>query len=78
MKVKGIIRGQTIHLLEPISIEDGVEIEVDIPDNITTVPDWDKLKELIGIWQNDSELDEIFAEINHQRHSDLGRDINFD
>lgn len=78
MKVKGIIRGQTIHLLEPISIEDGVEIEVDIPDNITTVPDWDKLKELIGIWQNDSELDEIFAEIDHQRHSDLGRDVNFD
>jgi hypothetical protein len=77
MKVKGIIRGKTIHLLEPISIEDGVEIEVDIPDNII-VPDWDKLKELIGVWQNDSELDEIFAEIDHQRHSDLGRDISFD
>jgi hypothetical protein len=77
MKVKGIIRGQTIHLLEPISIEDGVEIEVDIPDNII-VPDWEQLKELIGIWQNDSELDDIFAEINHQRHSDLGRDISFD
>ena len=75
MKVKGIIRGQTIHLLEPISIEDGVEIEVDIPDNITIVPDWDKLKELFGIWQNDSEIDEIFAEINYQRHSDLSRDF---
>ena len=47
MKVKGIIRGQTIHLLEPISIEDGVEIEVDISDNIAIVLDWDKLKELI-------------------------------
>ena len=34
MKVKGIIQGNTIKLSETVSVPDGTEVIVEIPDNL--------------------------------------------
>jgi hypothetical protein len=84
MKVKGIKQGKTIELLEDINIPNGTEITVEIDiDNAKTSPDTGslsererlkKLNQLFGIWRNQSDLDEIFAEIDQERHADIGRE----
>lgn len=84
MKVKGIKQGQTIELLEDINIPDGIEVTVDIEiDSAKTSPNanlseqerLEKLNQLFGTWRNQPELDEIFAEVDQERHADLGREI---
>ncbi|MGH7998175.1 MAG: hypothetical protein ACREPR_01760 [Brasilonema sp.] len=87
MKIKGIKRGQTIELLEPVdSIPDGAEIIVDLEPSSTKCDEvkkpltdeerLERLNQLFGVWNNQPELIEIFAEIDKERHSYRGRVVN--
>ena len=79
MKVKGIIDGKSITLLEPITIPDGTEIIIDIPDSYNQKKtQWEEIEKVIGFWENDEEITQIFAEIDRERHLDYGREVNFD
>ena len=76
MKIQGIIKGNTIELLDQILdkilLPDGVEISIEIPDNlIIKQPKWQELETVIGLWKDDTEIDEIFDIINQERHQDL-------
>ncbi|MCY6494336.1 hypothetical protein [Leptolyngbya sp. GGD] len=86
MKVKGILRGQTIELLEQVNAPDGTEVSVEVeilsaPHHSPAQPLSDeerltKLNELFGAWKNQPDLDEIFAEIDRERHAYRGRQID--
>ncbi|MGJ5630430.1 hypothetical protein [Nostoc sp. CALU 1950] len=87
MKIRGIKRGQTIELLEQIhSIPDGAEIIVNLELtsteavvaklDLTDEERLTKLNKLFGIWQDQPELIDIFAEIDQQRHTYQGRVID--
>ena len=79
MKVKGIIRDNTVRLSEAITIPDGTEVTVEISDrSLSNAKDrWQQLQQVAGAWQDDLEIDEIFAEIDRERHAYRGRDIDF-
>ncbi len=84
MKIKGIKRGQIIELLEKINdIADGEEIIVEISPvtfhplaNLSPQERQNRIKQVLGAWQNDPEIDTIFAEIDRERHSYYGRQID--
>jgi hypothetical protein len=79
MKIQGIIKGNTIELLEDLSLPNGVKISRSIPDNLIQKKLlWEDLETLIGVWKNQPELDDIFSEIDQERHGDLGVEIKFD
>ena len=80
MKIKGIKRGQTIELLKELAIPDGSEITVEVPDAqlISKAERWERLNAVIGAWKDDPEITEIFAEMDRERHADLGRPVEFD
>ena len=86
MKIRGIKRGQTIELLDSVdSIPDGAEIIVDLKPSstkrvevqkpLTDEERLEKLNQLFGVWKEQPELIEIFAEIDKERHSYKGRVI---
>ncbi|MBC1191064.1 MAG: hypothetical protein IM333_04500 [Microcystis sp. M048S1] len=69
MKIQGIIKGNTIELLEDLSLPNGVKISLEIPDNLIQKKLlWEDLETLIGVWKNQPELDDIFSEIDRERH----------
>ena len=84
MKIKGIKRGQIIELLEEVDdIADGEEIIVDISPvtfhplaNLSLEERQNRIKQVLGVWQNNTEIDAIFAEIDRDCHSDRGRQID--
>jgi hypothetical protein len=87
MKIKGIKRGQIIELLEQLNdIPDGTEIIVEFvissnqktesPQSLSDEERLLKLNQLFGVWQDQPELVEIFAEIDQQRHAYQGRVID--
>ena len=79
MKIQGIIKGNTIELLEDLSLHNGVKISLEIPDNLIQKKLlWEELETLIGVWKNQPELNDIFSEIDQERHADLGVEIKFD
>jgi hypothetical protein len=79
MKIQGIIKGNTIELLEDLSLPNGVKISRSIPDNlIPKKVSWEQIETSIGVWKNQPELDDIFSEIDRERHADLGVEIKFD
>ena len=76
MKIKGIKRGQIIELLESIDIPDGVEITMEVEfQPLNEQERLTKLNQIFGIWKNQHDIDEIFAQINRERHADFGRAI---
>ena len=79
MKIKGIKRGKFIELLEETSIEDGTQVSVEVPQSH---PDpsaqFKQLESVIGECKNDEELTSIFTEIDQQRHTNMGREIDLD
>lgn len=79
MKVKGIIQGKTIQLSEEVTAPDGTEVMIEIPDRSFSnqTEQWQQLQQVIGAWKDDPEIEEIFAEIDRERHADRGRDIDF-
>ncbi|GJD19138.1 hypothetical protein RIVM261_040940 [Rivularia sp. IAM M-261] len=84
MKVRAIKRGQIIELLEQINdIPDNTEIlvELHVPsattqEALTSDEKLAKLNQLFGVWKDDTELIEIFTEIDKDRHAYKGREIN--
>ena len=81
MKIK---RGQNIDLLEQFNnFPDGTEIIIDLdflkkqlPEpklHLTEEEKLAKLNKLFGVWKNQPDLTEIFAEIDQQRHTYQGR-----
>lgn len=77
MKIKGIKRGQKIELLEQLNIPDGTEIymEVEIEQPLSQQERLTKLNQIFGAWKNQAAIDEIFAEIDTERHAYQGRAI---
>ena len=87
MKIRGIKRGQTIEILEPVNnIPDGTEIVVDLEPLSTKRAEFEKpltdeerlakLNQLFGAGKDQPELMEIFAEIDKDRHAYRGRSID--
>jgi antitoxin ParD1/3/4 len=87
MKIKGIKCGQNIELLEELNnIPDGTEVILDLKIikeqiseqklHLTEEERLAKLNKLFGVWKNQPDLTEIFAEIDHQRHTYQGRIID--
>ncbi|BAU12576.1 hypothetical protein LEP3755_31060 [Leptolyngbya sp. NIES-3755] len=79
MKVKGILHGQTIELLEQINVPDGTEVTIEISDRPITASTEErlaKLNQLFGAWHDQSDLDDIFAEIDRNRHVARGRQLD--
>ena len=84
MKIKGIKIGQTIELLEKIdAIADGEEIMVEISPvtfhplaQLSLQERENRIKEVLGVWQDDLEIDAIFAEIDRECHGDRRREID--
>ncbi|AUS99606.1 hypothetical protein CLI64_03940 [Nostoc sp. CENA543] len=87
MRIRGIKRGQSIEILEEINnIPDGTEIILEVgfikgqikgtESQLTDEERLARLNQLFGAWENQSELTEIFAEIEQQRHIYRGRDID--
>ncbi|HCF29763.1 MAG TPA: hypothetical protein DEV81_21750 [Cyanobacteria bacterium UBA11049] len=75
MKIKGIKRGKQIELLDEINIPDGTEIyiEVDVQQPLSEQERLTRLNQIFGVWKNQTELDDIFAEIDTERHAYRGR-----
>ncbi|MFM7908340.1 MAG: hypothetical protein ACKPA9_25290 [Microcystis sp.] len=69
MKIQGIIKGNTIELLEDLSLPNGVKISLEISDNLISKKVlWEQIETSIGVWKNQPELDDIFSEIDRERH----------
>lgn len=75
MKIKGIKRGKQIELLNEINIPDGTEIyiEFDVEQPLSEQERLTRLNQIFGVWKNQTELDDIFAEIDTERHAYRGR-----
>jgi hypothetical protein len=79
MQIKGIKRGNIIEISENLNIPDGSEVLIEVPE-APRKSDEERLKRLhqvFGAWKDDTELEEIFAEIDRERHSYFGRKIDF-
>ncbi|GAB4536931.1 MAG: hypothetical protein Tsb0014_25130 [Pleurocapsa sp.] len=84
MKIRGIKHGKTIKLLEQLdNIADGEEIMVEIFTlplhplaHLNIEERQNRIKKVLGAWQNEAEIDAIFAEINRDRHNYRGRPID--
>ncbi|MEA5595494.1 hypothetical protein [Rivularia sp. UHCC 0363] len=87
MKVRGIKRGQNIELLEQVNnIPDGTEIIIDLKiysepniqnkQSLTDEERLAKLNKLFGAWKDQPDLIEIYEEIDRERHSCRGRNID--
>lgn len=78
MKIKGIKRGRKIELFQEIDIPDGSEVtvDVDVMQFLSEPERLRRLNELFGLWRNQPELDNIFSEIDRERHAYQGRKID--
>ncbi|MEO0801981.1 MAG: hypothetical protein AAFY57_06855 [Cyanobacteria bacterium J06642_2] len=87
MKVRGILRGQTIELLDTIKhVPDGAEVSVelefadtphiDAAPTLTEEERFAKLNRLFGAWAHRPDLDEAFARVDRERHAERGRAID--
>lgn len=87
MKFRGIKRGQNIEVLEQLNnIPDGTEIIIDLEfiehqviepkQPLAEQERLAKLNKLFGVWKDQPELTAIFAEIDRERHTYQGRNID--
>jgi hypothetical protein len=81
MKIKVIKQGKTLQLTENLNLPDGQEIMIFISNsNLNKSKNqvkWEDFADIIGAWKDDQEITEIFAEIEQERHQDLGREVKF-
>jgi hypothetical protein len=78
MKFKGIVRGQVIELPQDTALPDGTEVTIDLTPTAQPLDVQErlaKIQELFGCWRDQPDLMEIFAEIDRDRHADLGRSV---
>jgi hypothetical protein len=79
MYLPGIIKGKQIELIHPTGLPEGMTILVKIQLVKPTYQEQQTLvDELCGVWENDSNLANIFAELDQQRHQSVSREITFD
>lgn len=77
LQFQGIKSGQTIRLLETNDIPDGeVIIEIKVKRKSDKKVRLERLSHIFGAWKNQGDLDQIFAEIDEERHADYGRKID--
>lgn len=79
MKVKGIIQGKTIKLLEAVSAPDGTEVMVEIPDHLKMTEEQrkEKLKQFLAIPSQDTEeLVEVLTELENERNEKIKSEAN--
>jgi hypothetical protein len=77
LQIQGIKSGQTIQLLDIVNIPDGavfLDIEADRPKDKSAR--LERLNRIFGAWRNQPNIDLIFSDIDTQRHSDRGRNID--
>ncbi len=48
-------------------------IAAQLPQSDKKEEQWEQLQKVFGAWQDDSELDQIFADIDQKRHDYLGQ-----
>lgn len=74
MKIKGVKHGKQIELLEEINIPDGTEIylEFEVEQPLSEQERLTKLNQIFGVWKNQPDVDEIFTEIDTERHAYRG------
>ena len=79
MQIKGIKRGNIIEISESLNIPDGSEVLIEVPDAPRTSNEerLKRLHQIFGAWQYETELEDVFAEIDRKRHSYFGRLIDF-
>jgi hypothetical protein len=78
MKLKGIVRGQMIELPQITELPDGTEVTIDLTPTVQPLDVQErlaKIQQLFGCWRDQPDLMEIFAEIDRDRHTDLGRSV---
>ncbi len=78
MKLRGIVRGQVIELPQGTALPDGTEVTIDLTPTgqpLDVQERLAKIQELFGCWRDQPDLMEIFAEIDRDRHADLGRSV---
>ena len=75
MQIREIKRGKTIELLQEIDLPDGIEIllEVKTEISLSLSERRERFKAIFGSWQNQPDLDKVFAEIDRERHQYQGR-----
>jgi hypothetical protein len=79
MQIKGIKRGNFIEIAESLNIPDGSEVLIEVPDAPRTNNEerLKRLHQIFGSWKYETELGEIFGEIDRERHSYFRRLIDF-
>lgn len=79
MKVKGIIQGNTIQLSEAITVPDGTEVMVEIPDYLKMTEEQrkEKLKQFLAIPSQDTEeLVEVLTQLENERNEKIKSEVN--
>lgn len=76
--LKSEIERHGIKLPEWVNIPDGTKVKVRIETETTKEEKRNLAEELCGSWAGDQTIDAIFEEIEKERHSYLGRKVNFD
>lgn len=78
MKVKGIIKDNTVQLSEAITIPDGTEVTVEILDHpkMTEEQRQEKLKQFLAIPQKDTEeLVNVLTELENERNEKINNEM---
>ena len=79
MKVKGIVQGNIVKLSETVSVPDGTEVIVEIPDNLKMTEEQrkEKLKQFLAIPSQDTkELVDILTELENERNEKIKSELN--
>ncbi|MEG4810962.1 hypothetical protein QUA82_24745 [Microcoleus sp. F8-D3] len=79
MQIKGIKRRNIIEIAENLNIPDGSEVLIEVPEMPRTSNEerLKRLHQIFGAWKYETELGEIFAEIDRERHNFFDRPIDF-
>ncbi|MBI4620339.1 MAG: hypothetical protein HY739_09290 [Desulfobacterales bacterium] len=75
--VNGIIEKGSIRLPDNLPLPDGTRVIVRIDPERLTEEKRQVIDELSGAWSDDPSIVDVFQEIEEQRHSYLGRQVNF-
>jgi hypothetical protein len=79
MYLPGLIKGKQIELVHQTGLPDGMTILVKIQFLKPTYQEQQALvDQLCGVWENDTNIADIFAELDQQRHQNVSREITFD
>ena len=79
MKVKGIVQGNIVKLSETVSVPDGTEVTVEIPDNLKMTEEQrkEKLKQLLAIPHQDTEeLVAVLTELEKERNEKIDNEMS--